>query len=241
MRLMFSCGQRFAPSDILLARECFAYYSGIMKPRDPEAERSRLAELYASMTEGELREVAADPKSLTEPAIEALNSELTRRALDVKLEIPQPEPVVHPDIPDLVILRHFRDLPEALLAKGGLESAGIECFFDDDNIVRMDWFISNAVGGIKLLVRPEDAAAATEILEHGVPETFDVSGVGEYEQPRCPKCDSLDVTFVAQNKIGAFGVAGFGLSYLIDKDFWKCNSCGHGWPASVDQIGEGKP
>jgi hypothetical protein len=212
-----------------------------MKSRDPEDVRTRLAELYASWTEGELRKIAEDPKSLTEPAIKALNSEFARRALDVKLEIAQPEPVSHPEIPDLVILRHFRDLPEALLAKGGLESAGIECFFDDDNIVRMDWFISNAVGGIKLLVRPKDFAAANEILEHGVPEAFDVTGVGEYEQPRCPKCDSLDVTFVVQNKIGAWGVAGFGLSYMIDKDFWKCDSCGHGWPASVDEIGEAQP
>jgi hypothetical protein len=238
---MFGCGQRFAPADILLARESFAYYSGIMNPRDPEEERSRLAELYTSMTEGELRKIAEDPKALTEPAIDALNSEFARRALDVKLEIPPPEPVSHPEIPDLVILRHFRDLPEALLAKGGLESAGIECFFDDDNIVRMDWFISNAVGGIKLLVRPEDVAAANEILEHGVPEAFDVPGVGEYHQPRCPKCDSLDITFVVQDKIAASGITGFGLSYLFDKDFWNCNSCGHGWAVSTDEPGKSQP
>jgi len=186
------------------------------------------------MTEGELRLIAEDPKSLTDFAIDALRAEFARRNLEIDLAIPPPEPESHPDVPNLVILRHFRDLPEALLAKGGLESAGIECFFDDDNIVRMDWFISNAVGGIKLLVRPEDVAAANEILEHGIPESLDVPGVGEYDQPRCPKCNSLDVTFVTQNKIAASGVVGYGLSYLIDMDFWKCGSCGHEWEATAD-------
>ncbi len=223
-------------NSLLYRDAALAYYLHIMKPRDPEEERRRLAEHYASLTEGELRKIAEEPASLTPAAIEALNSEFARRQIDVKLETPQPDPEEsHPEIPDLVILRHFRDLPEALLAKGGLESAGIECFFDDDNIVRLDWFISNAVGGIKLLVRPEDFAAANEILENGVPEAFDVPGVGEYEQPRCPKCNSLDVTLVTRNKIAASGAAGFGLSGLIDRDYWKCNSCGHGWDATTDE------
>jgi hypothetical protein len=212
----------------------FAYYSSTVKPRDPEEERLRLAELYASMTEGELRKIADDPKSLTEPASEALSSEFARRALDVNLEIPQPEPVSHPEIPDLVILRHFRDLPDALIAKGGIESAGIECFFDDDNIVRMDWFISNAVGGIKLLVRPQDATAANEILEHGVPEAFDVPGVGEYEQPRCPKCQSLDVISELVRNVGENDSGGSGGVVPRVQRGWKCESCGNAWPASPD-------
>jgi hypothetical protein len=206
-----------------------------VKPRDPEEERRRLAELYSSLTEGELRKIAEDPQSLTAPAIEALNSEFARRHLDVKAEIRQPAPESHPDVPDLVILRQFRDLPEALLAKGGLESAGIESFFDDENIVRLDWFISNAVGGIKLLVRPDDVAAAEEILEQGIPGAFDVPGVGEFDQPRCPKCNSLDVTFVTENKIGASGIAGFGLSQLFDRDYWKCGACGQEWAGIADE------
>jgi hypothetical protein len=208
-----------------------AYYSFTVKPRDPEEERSRLAELYASMTEGELRKIAENPKSLTQPAIAALNSEFARRALDIKSEIPQPEPVAHPEIPDLVILRHFRDFPEALLARGGLQSAGIETFFDDENIVRLDWFISNAVGGIKLLVRPEDVVAANEILQHGVPETFDVSGVGEYEQPRCPKCQSLDVISEIVKNVGEKDSAGSGGVVPGIQNSWKCESCGNAWPA----------
>ena len=70
----------------------------------------------------------------------------------------------------LITIRKFRDLPEALLAKGSLDSAGIESFLGDDNIVRLDWFISNLIGGIKLRVRPEDLEAAEEILNQPIPE-----------------------------------------------------------------------
>ncbi len=55
-----------------------------------------------------------------------------------------------PTVPSLVTLQHFRDIPEALLAKGKLESAGITCMLADGNLVRMDWLLSNAIGGIRL-------------------------------------------------------------------------------------------
>jgi hypothetical protein len=210
-----------------------------VKPRDPEEERCRLADLYASMTEEELRDIATDPKSLTRLAIDALNNEFARRKLSVKLEIPSPEPAIsHPEIPNLVILRHFRDLPEALLAKGGLESAGIECFFDDDNIVRMDWFISNAVGGIKLLVRPEDFESANDILKNGIPPVFNVPGVGEYEQPRCAKCGSLDVISEIVKNVGADTPAGSDQGATAIQRGWKCEACGNAWFASPDIVSD---
>ena len=211
-----------------------------MKPRDPEEERRRLAALYASMTEEELRDIARDPKSLTGTAIEALYSEFARRQVDVKLETPTSEPAItHPEIPNLVILRQFRDLPEAHLVKGGLESAGIECFFDDDNIVRMDWFISNAVGGIKLLVRPDDFAAAKEILENGIPPVFDVPGVGEYEQPRCPKCGSLDAISEVLEEVDEECLSESDASVRRTQRGWKCESCGAVWPVSRDELNNG--
>jgi len=58
-------------------------------------------------------------------------------------------------------------LPEALLARSILESAGIECFLGDQNIIRMDWFLSNALGGVKLRVREEDVAEADALLGQG--------------------------------------------------------------------------
>ncbi len=104
------------------------------------------------------------------------------------------------ELADVVSIRQFRDLPEALLAKGALDSAEIESFLVDDNMIRMDWFYSNLVGGIKLCVKQEDAEAALDLLEQSIPEEFEVEGVGQYEQPRCPKCQSLDIAFEDLNQ-----------------------------------------
>ena len=68
----------------------------------------------------------------------------------------------------------------------------------------MDWFISNLVGGIKLCVRPEDADAAVELLDQPIPADFDVEGVGPFQQPACPHCESLDVSYETLHKPVAY-------------------------------------
>ncbi len=70
------------------------------------------------------------------------------------------------DEPDvkLIAVRRFRDLPEALVAKGMLDSAGVKCFLSDENTVRMDWLWSNALGGVRLWVREDDLPDAATLL-----------------------------------------------------------------------------
>jgi hypothetical protein len=127
-------------------------------------------------------------------------------------------------------VREFRDLPEALLAQGCLQSAGIECTLGDANLVRLDWFYSNAVGGIKLRVKPEDAKAALDILKQPIPPGFNVEGVGIYEQPKCAKCGSLDVAFERLNKPVAYVSSWIGVPLPIHHKGWKCHSCQYEWP-----------
>jgi hypothetical protein len=69
-----------------------------------------------------------------------------------------------PESRELTTIRVFVDLSEALFAKGCLESAGIECFLIDDNMVRLDWFMVNVIGGVKLKVAAEDAEMARAFL-----------------------------------------------------------------------------
>jgi len=77
-----------------------------------------------------------------------------------------------------VVLRKYRDMPEAFVAKSILDAAGIESFLQDDNVVRMDWLWSNAMGGIKLIVRGKDAEDAEKILSQGS-VSEQVGGVGQ--------------------------------------------------------------
>ena len=127
-----------------------------------------------------------------------------------------------------MIVDRFRDLPEALLARGSLESAGIECHLIDDNMVRLDWFWSNLIGNAKLVVKPEDESTAREILSQPIPETFDVEGVGEYQQPHCPQCQSLDVNFQETDPI-AYVSTYVIVPIPLYRKAWRCHSCSAEW------------
>ena len=140
-----------------------------------EQERQRFALRYAQLTDGELHELALEPWALSDAAWEALEDELDRR--HIELPTPQPAPQVESlEKRSLVLLRRFRDLPEALLAKGKLESMGVPSFLADENMVRMDWFISNLLGGVKILVDPDDFIEATKLLNEPTPDALDFDG-----------------------------------------------------------------
>lgn len=194
---------------------------------DEQDERRRLARIYAGMTDGELLHIAENPEALTEAAWETLEDELDRRHLERRPDPLPPREEI--ELQNLVTVRQFRDLPEALLAKGSLESAGIECFLGDENLVRLDWFISNFIGGIKLLVKPEDAANARQLLDEPMLEALYVHGVGMYEQPRCPKCQSLDVTYQELHKPVAYVSALLRVPIPLQRQAWHCHSCDAEW------------
>jgi len=219
---------------------------------DSEEEKQRLAEFYSRQLDGELEKVATQAYELTDLAHEVLRAELGKRGLSTELKEQPPVPFTPPVLPgdppameedhteietedgvlesrNLVTIRQFRDLPEALLAHGCLESAGIEAALIDDNMVRMDWFLSNLVGGVKLQVDSQNVDEANAILSQPIPEGFDVAGIGEYQQPRCPKCESLDVTFQELDKPVAFATAWVGVPIPKHRRAWRCHSCQAEW------------
>jgi len=193
-----------------------------------QRERRRLAENYAGMADGELQRLARNAESLTEFAWDALEDEMERRHLECPAEVAS-EPREQMEVRELVTVRQFRDLPEALLAKGSLESAGIECFLADDNLVRLDWFISNFIGGIKLNVRAPDAANAQKLLDEPILEGLYVDGVGLYEQPRCPKCQSLDINFQELDRPIAYMSAFLRVPMPVQRPGWRCHACDAEW------------
>jgi hypothetical protein len=88
---------------------------------------------------------------------------------------------------------------------------------------------SNLVGGVKLLVRPKDTDAANELLDETVPAQFDVEGLGEYQQPKCTKCGSMDVSDHLPDRY--VKAAGFiaGVPLKSTRPGWTCKSCGNNW------------
>jgi len=75
----------------------------------------------------------------------------------------------------LVNVARFNDPVEAQMAKGMLESAGIECFLVGENVNNL----LNAAFRVRLQVRSEDEASAREMMA-------DATGAAELEPPTEP-------------------------------------------------------
>ena len=143
---------------------------------DTEQERRRLAEVYSRQTDGELEAVAKQAYELTEIARQTLRAELLNRGLSAETLDQSKDPgSEQPEFRDLVMVRSFWGLSEAELAKGLLDAAGIESFLFDDNMVRMNWFNANALGGVKLRVDAENVQAANEVLQEQESASEDIA------------------------------------------------------------------
>ncbi|MDZ4795790.1 MAG: DUF2007 domain-containing protein [Bacteroidota bacterium] len=90
---------------------------------------------------------------------------------------------------DFIVLNSYNNYIEAHIAKGVLEAEGIGSWLKDENTVTIDPILTNAVGGIKILVAKADAERAWEILE-----------LLRKEQKQaivCPKCGSHNTELVS--------------------------------------------
>jgi hypothetical protein len=67
---------------------------------------------------------------------------------------------------ELVTVGRFSTLPEMDMARGLLESEGIDCLAPEEHLVAATGGLyGQAVGWLRLQVRPQDAERATALLE----------------------------------------------------------------------------
>jgi len=187
-----------------------------------------LAAQYALMSETELLELARAYDGLLEVAQAALRAEFARRGLEPPLvEVPD-----ELEFRPVVTVRRYRDLMEAFLGRSLLESAGIQSWIADENLVRMDWFYSNMAGGMRLQVGENDEAAVREILEERPPQTITYGEEEVFVQPTCPKCGSVEVTLGDGTERGRSFVALAILAIPVPprESAWHCEACGAEWP-----------
>ncbi|MBC7890282.1 MAG: hypothetical protein H7Z13_20595 [Ferruginibacter sp.] len=104
-----------------------------------------------------------------------------------------------------------------------LHAAGMECYLKDEYTVTIDPIISNAIGGIKLVVKKEDEATVVQLLKQ-----YDE----EYMQSAtCPKCGSNSFTYItkpgATNYLTAIFTWIFS-SYAVAPEYvYQCGKCGY--------------
>ena len=119
----------------------------------------------------------------------------------------------------------------AYAARSLLESAGIEAWIANENLVRMQWFFSNLVGGLRLQVAESDEAAAREILEKAVPPDIPYDAEEVFVQPTCPRCGSAEVTLGDGTERGWSLVALYVLAIPVppQQAAWHGEACGARW------------
>jgi Putative prokaryotic signal transducing protein len=123
-------------------------------------------------------------------------------------------------------VKSLGDALQANLCKMALLEAGIEAWLSTEYVAGAFPTLGLALG-VDVLVRPEDAAAARELIA-GLD-----SGAAEIEQEleACPRCASSETEHVrAPDRVGA--VAGWlmvGLPLPSGAWHWKCRICGQDW------------
>ncbi len=123
---------------------------------------------------------------------------------------------------ELVTIRTFDNYFLANILMSKLKAFGIQCYLKDEYTVTVDPFLSNAVGGIKLVINKADEQDVLQLLQQ-FDEDYRRNAV-------CPKCGSHNIELVpkrtAANMITAI------LSWLFSdyavsaENIYKCSTCG---------------
>ena len=90
---------------------------------------------------------------------------------------------------EFVLLNSYSNYIEAHIAKGVLEEEGITCWLKDEHTVTIDPILTNAVGGIKVMVDRQQAAKALDVLARLKKE--------QQQAVTCPKCGSHNTELVS--------------------------------------------
>jgi len=128
---------------------------------------------------------------------------------------------------DFVVLKTYDNYVSAHIDKGRLEEEGINCWLKDEHSVTINPVLTNAVGGIKLMVVSSQSERAAGILR-----TLDNKNKASHP---CPKCNSLNIELVstprkASNWFSA--IMGLFLTSFAPKIdlVYHCFDCGYEYP-----------
>ena len=122
---------------------------------------------------------------------------------------------------DIVTIRTFQNYFSAHILLTRLRSMGIECYLKDEFTVTVDPILSNAVGGIKLVVKKENEEEAYTILKK-LDEEFMKSAV-------CPRCGNHTIELVPKKTPANLATAIiswlFGSYAVSAENVYQCTSC----------------
>ena len=136
----------------------------------------------------------------------------------------------------LVTVAAYTDAIEAHIAKGRIEADGIPAYIAHEHHIWANWFISNALGGVKVQVLPQFEVDAKSILKAIKTSTYEQlleDQEGLFEKEVCPECKSEAIVEVRWSQKLALLAAGL---FLVPIPYFRGSEkylvCGNSW---VDQ------
>jgi DNA-directed RNA polymerase subunit RPC12/RpoP len=120
-----------------------------------------------------------------------------------------------------ILLNTYDNYIEANLHLLQLQEEGINCWLKDEHTVTIDPLLTNAIGGIKLMVHETQKERAQDLLRTIINKAK--------ENRACPYCSSFNVEYIVSNRkasnwfsaiftylIGGYAVAGEKLYHCFD-------------------------
>ena len=124
---------------------------------------------------------------------------------------------------DLVTVKTFDSYFVANIILGRLHAEGVECYLKDEVTVTIDPILTNAIGGIKLVVRKENVAAVKQILD-----SYDAQYL---LAATCPQCGEHAFTYIAKPGVTNFLTAiltSIFASYAVAPNYvYQCGNCNY--------------
>ena len=135
----------------------------------------------------------------------------------------------------LITITSFTNYLEAHIAKGRLEAEGIKTFLADKHYISMVWYLSDALGGIRIQVLEKDQDKAQKIISAHLNGEYEEELNQEFssiESNSCPKCHSDNFksqysTILTLFLIFSLGSLGF--IFPIRKSNHTCHRCEYQW------------
>jgi len=133
---------------------------------------------------------------------------------------------------------------EAHMAKGYLESEGIDTLIQDEMTAQVNNFYSNAIGGVKILIKDNDYEEGLKILQNGgyinkenekenlKIETYHINS--ETEKYKCPYCGSDNIERAKKpNILSVIGVLILNAFFPIFRRYYHCFDCKKNWKFKI--------
>jgi hypothetical protein len=123
---------------------------------------------------------------------------------------------------DFIPFQSFDNYIEAHILMGRMQDEGIDCWLKDENTVTIDPILSNAIGGIKLMIPNTQLEQATELWKQYQEE--------KRQYYRCPSCNSNNIELIntprkAINWITAITTWVLGNYAMAGEQVWHCFDC----------------